>query len=61
MAIGPWIKDVAAERSRLELVGTSAHDDVADPMNERIRAWREMADLLQEEIRMILDLLSPPR
>ena len=61
VTIGPWIRDVGADRSRSELVGANADDDVADPINEGIPAWREMADLLEEEITTVLDLISPRR
>jgi protein-tyrosine phosphatase len=60
VALGPWIDETAAGRSRLELIGRSPDDDVADPLTAPVGAWRDMADLLQDEIAAVLDLISPP-
>lgn len=59
--LGPWIDVAARNRPRSEAVGASPDDDLADPVNKQISAWRKMAAELQDLNGRIFEGLYPSR
>ena len=57
--LGPWIDVVARKRPRSEAVGASPKDDLFDPVNQPIKAWRRMAADLYDLNGTILEGLYP--
>jgi protein-tyrosine phosphatase len=57
-ALGSWL-DAAADRPGTDFIGSSAADDVADPLHEPIEEWRRMTDELESAIGAILEGLYP--
>jgi protein-tyrosine-phosphatase len=56
--LGGWIDSAAAERSRFDIVGTSPHDDIDDPLRSPPEAWRAMAGVMDEELAAVFSRLS---
>lgn len=50
-----WLNEVAAARSPHELLGSSAADEVEDPLGRSLRTWRRVA----VELSQAVDLLVP--
>jgi protein-tyrosine phosphatase len=58
VAIGPWLDEAAAHRDRRSLLGSSEHDDVADPVRASAAAWRTMADEVTSHLRVVVSGLA---
>ncbi|MHA7985512.1 arsenate-mycothiol transferase ArsC [Rathayibacter sp. CAU 1779] len=48
--LGEWIDLVGADRHRSEMIGASADDDIADPVDEPPEAWRALVGELTRDI-----------
>jgi protein-tyrosine phosphatase len=59
--LGEWLDDAADGRSPAELLGASAADDTADPINRPAPAWRTMADAFEQHARAVAQWLAPLR
>nr|WP_277348449.1 hypothetical protein [Planctomonas sp. JC2975] len=58
--LGEWIDMVGADRPRSEMIGSSAQDDIEDPVDEPAEAWRDLVAELTREIDRIARRLTTP-
>jgi protein-tyrosine phosphatase len=56
--LGEWIDSAAADRSRFDIVGASADDDIDDPVSSPPEAWRTMAGAMDEALAAIFSRLG---
>jgi protein-tyrosine phosphatase len=57
--LGDWLARAAGDRARRDLLGTSAADDVADPVGGPLRGYQATSDLLDRLTRDLVELWWP--
>jgi protein-tyrosine-phosphatase len=59
-ALGPWLDSMHEGRKRTDLVGSSPHDDVGDPIGGPLEGYRKTARALVEVVESAASLLWVP-
>jgi protein-tyrosine phosphatase len=60
-ALDEWLRRVGAGRERSDLLGSSTHDDIADPLRQRVGVFETTAAEIDGLLGRLLSLIHPPR